>query len=447
MFLYKHMDGRVGIGPGSWFAIKDALGKDEAGNLVERSEDVPWRYEILRIDEPGLEAMTSVRQMPLMVEGEEMGTFHEVTPEASAASVKRTIIAVDEHVDSRLEEDRSELGEEPPATTIEDAVADDRKGNDAQVHQLIERNLRDSSEGPNTKATGITEERLNQAKTTLYPHRNEEAWARTGEKRQINALPEELGKASEDKKRERWNVANKSGPKRLLDKDVGEQLSLPKTMIKQKVAFNLKEKRVAALKPYGPYLEYRASKQGGWSDRFSAVREIDDELRKIMSKNANPSEEQRQKIDELKEKKAELVCPGAKIRSRGKGRGLGRGKGKGPFGGGRGKGSDACPGAKIRSRGKGRGKGYGKGEGPIGIPLGEKVRERRRLSRSAMVGEKKMDHSDYQRRLKSKSDEELKFIIKDAREAIEANPDNPNNGYYQDEISYAGMELRRRGKA
>lgn len=36
------------------------------------------------------------------------------------------------------------------------------------------------------------------------------------------------------------------------------------------------------------------------------------------------------------------------------------------------------------------------------------------------------------------------FTIKDAQEALQAMPDNPKAGYYQDEISYCAMELRRR---
>lgn len=36
------------------------------------------------------------------------------------------------------------------------------------------------------------------------------------------------------------------------------------------------------------------------------------------------------------------------------------------------------------------------------------------------------------------------FIIQDAGAAIAANPDNPNNGYYADEICYASMELNKR---
>ena len=63
------------------------------------------------------------------------------------------------------------------------------------------------------------------------------------------------------------------------------------------------------------------------------------------------------------------------------------------------------------------------------------------------VPDKIMDHSKYPKRLRRLDECSLRFIIKDASEAIAANPDNPNNGYYADEVSYAGMELRRRGAA
>lgn len=58
---------------------------------------------------------------------------------------------------------------------------------------------------------------------------------------------------------------------------------------------------------------------------------------------------------------------------------------------------------------------------------------------------KQMVHADYQKRVKSLSVPELMFIIADAREAMTANPENPNNGFYQDEIHYCAAELRRRG--
>jgi hypothetical protein len=54
---------------------------------------------------------------------------------------------------------------------------------------------------------------------------------------------------------------------------------------------------------------------------------------------------------------------------------------------------------------------------------------------------KVMDHASYQKNLKKKSVEELRYIIKDASGAMLAMPDNPNNGYYADEVNYAAMEI------
>jgi len=57
---------------------------------------------------------------------------------------------------------------------------------------------------------------------------------------------------------------------------------------------------------------------------------------------------------------------------------------------------------------------------------------------------KKMDHASYQRRVRGLSDASLAFIIQDAKEAMEAMPENPNNGHYADEVAYCAAELARR---
>ena len=62
-----------------------------------------------------------------------------------------------------------------------------------------------------------------------------------------------------------------------------------------------------------------------------------------------------------------------------------------------------------------------------------------------MSTRKHMDHAEYQRRLKSKSVAQLRYICKDAWEAIHAMPGGENEGYYADEIHYAVTELRNRG--
>jgi hypothetical protein len=57
---------------------------------------------------------------------------------------------------------------------------------------------------------------------------------------------------------------------------------------------------------------------------------------------------------------------------------------------------------------------------------------------------KTMHHAEYMKALKTKSIAELKHIIRDAHEAIDAMPDGPNAGFYADEVSYAAMELNSR---
>ena len=57
---------------------------------------------------------------------------------------------------------------------------------------------------------------------------------------------------------------------------------------------------------------------------------------------------------------------------------------------------------------------------------------------------KQMNHNEYPKSLKGKDDSSLRFIINDCRQAIAAMPNNPNNGYYQDEIHYCAMELAKR---
>lgn len=55
-----------------------------------------------------------------------------------------------------------------------------------------------------------------------------------------------------------------------------------------------------------------------------------------------------------------------------------------------------------------------------------------------------IDHKNYPKALKTKTIDQLKFIIKDAKEAIAANPEGRKAGYYADEINYAANELYKR---
>lgn len=58
-----------------------------------------------------------------------------------------------------------------------------------------------------------------------------------------------------------------------------------------------------------------------------------------------------------------------------------------------------------------------------------------------------INHREYQKQLKSKSDAQLRFIIADCKETLAVNPDGHKAGYYADEINYCCMELARREKA
>ena len=56
-------------------------------------------------------------------------------------------------------------------------------------------------------------------------------------------------------------------------------------------------------------------------------------------------------------------------------------------------------------------------------------------------------HKQTMKRFRTAPQDSLKYIIWDCQQALEAMPDNPKAGQYQDEILYAAMELnRRKGK-
>ena len=64
-----------------------------------------------------------------------------------------------------------------------------------------------------------------------------------------------------------------------------------------------------------------------------------------------------------------------------------------------------------------------------------------------MMTNKIMDHEEYPKSLKGKTDLELHCIIKDASLAIKALPENPHNGFYADEVNYCCNELFKRRSA
>ena len=59
---------------------------------------------------------------------------------------------------------------------------------------------------------------------------------------------------------------------------------------------------------------------------------------------------------------------------------------------------------------------------------------------------KHMNHNAYIDKTKKMEFTPLKYVIGDCHKAIKAFPENPNCGYYWDEIHYCSMELARRAK-
>lgn len=57
---------------------------------------------------------------------------------------------------------------------------------------------------------------------------------------------------------------------------------------------------------------------------------------------------------------------------------------------------------------------------------------------------KVMDHNAYAAKVRTMSDAELLFTARDAKATVDAWPDQPNAGYYLDEINYCAGELHRR---
>jgi len=55
-----------------------------------------------------------------------------------------------------------------------------------------------------------------------------------------------------------------------------------------------------------------------------------------------------------------------------------------------------------------------------------------------------INHSEYQEKIKDYSIEQLRFVIQDCKGALAAMPNSPKAGYYQDEIHYCAMELKKR---
>lgn len=225
--------------------------------------------------------------------------------------------------ETQLEEARKRDGEKAEADAItEKQLPEHGERNNEPVHDLFEKQLEKSREAsrsaaPNAVQEGITEGRLNDASMASYPHRNPKAHERTGDKRPINALPEELGSASDEAKRSRYEKANTSGKKRLVDQDIGSQLTDPKPKVKA-VAFNLKKTKTASIESCKDYIAYKNATEAPVKtaalDKFAEVKEIDGVLTEILEaaqKDSRPlTYDELAKIAALKDRKSQLLIKG-----------------------------------------------------------------------------------------------------------------------------------------
>ena len=59
---------------------------------------------------------------------------------------------------------------------------------------------------------------------------------------------------------------------------------------------------------------------------------------------------------------------------------------------------------------------------------------------------KTMNHAEYKTKVRTLSDASLQYTIKDAKEAMLANPTSENCSYYADEVCYCADELARRDR-
>lgn len=208
--------------------------------------------------------------------------------------------------EEQLEKDRDEKKQEAETDLMEVQLDSDRKDDpkDETFEGQLEKNRKESkAAAPNVDKEGITEQRLNEASKETYPHRNPKAHERTGEKRPINALREEMGNASDEAKRERHDKAMSAqkAEKSILDEDVGSQMT-------NKKAFNLKGKKTAALEACKDYLMYKNAEAEKQS-RFAEVEELDVVMSGIMEKGQKEAlnQDDLAKIAALKIRKSELL--------------------------------------------------------------------------------------------------------------------------------------------
>lgn len=217
----------------------------------------------------------------------------------------------DKNIEERLSLNRDKHDLEHQSGTEEILLGEDRKNDKDIGNSLIEKNLREH--GADAEASGITENQLNTAKSEIYPHRNEKAYERTGDKRPVNALDEEMGSAGDGNKLKRYENASKNDqPERILDKDIGKQLTNEKTKTKS-AGFNLRQERLAKTdKTAGDYVAYMMYKESGkYNRKFAEVEKLDDVMAGIIKAASEAgrqlTDDELAQISALKERKSEIL--------------------------------------------------------------------------------------------------------------------------------------------
>ena len=218
----------------------------------------------------------------------------------------------------QLEDRRKKLDQSPPEANLEQWLDSDQSNRvdtesdpDDSENGLTEARLRNQgTQGGNADLSGITQARLEKASTDVYPHRNPEAWERTGQKRPVNNLEEEMPDTSDASRLDRMEKHEKSSqdqPERIVDKDIGKQLE-------SKASFNLRQSRnarkYAGHERYLAYKNTQAGEGGTFSGRMVKLKSLDDKLAAIMSKGQIDEDDQKAILALKKEKTALLWVPG-----------------------------------------------------------------------------------------------------------------------------------------
>ena len=185
----------------------------------------------------------------------------------------------------RLDEDR----ETEEVGTYEVLLDEQHKKKEMPLPEVRLRDYK-AKNSPNQATQGLPEKRLDRASKEAYPHRNPQAWERTGDQRPINSLPEELPGSSDKEKRERWEQSyNKSkATKRVLDEDIGKQKTIEAARL-------------------NAYVSYKDDPEDA-RRRYSSILDLDERLSSIMAKASEEhrflTEEEAKEVTRIKLKKS-----------------------------------------------------------------------------------------------------------------------------------------------